>query len=596
MSPLNSPPSPPVASQGERDAEIGSVRAARVRMAGWGLALAMGFIQTWRSRHAMNPDGVSYLDVAEAYLAADWSAAINATWSPLFSWLIAAATALIRPSSYWEFTVVHLVNFVVYALSLLTFEFLLTELLRARRGDNAPRGRHSSGSSDEWAWRLLGYSLFVWSALAMINLTLVTPDMCVAALTYLAAGILLRLRNPSVRWWLPVGLGVTLGVGYLAKAAMFPLAFVFLGVGLVAWRVPRSIAVRRVVVAVAGFVAVAGPYVVVLSIAKGYPTWGAVSKLVYAWCVDNAPRSPPCGAASAERHFLHATRQISDAPAVFEFATPVAGTYPPWYDPSRWYEGVTPRVSPRRMLGRLLVHSLEYLRILAPMVAVFGVLWWASGRSVGSANSVRAFATLTVPSVVALLMYGMIYIETRYLGPFMVLLTLGAFAGLHPPEARNGEWLLGGAAVSLAAVLAAPLVVALLLNAVVLASRPELTGRGAHTQWQVAEALRRTGLDRGDQVAVIGEEVAPYWARLAGLKVVAQIPTWDEADRFWAADSATRTRVTRLLATAGAEAVVAGGMPTWAPREGWRPLGTTGYQVLVVDDQPERREGLRESR
>ena len=34
----------------------------------------------------MISDGVSYLDIGDAYFRGDWKAAVNAYWSPVYSW------------------------------------------------------------------------------------------------------------------------------------------------------------------------------------------------------------------------------------------------------------------------------------------------------------------------------------------------------------------------------------------------------------------------------------------------------------------------------------------------------------------------------
>src|SRR3954447_1440755 len=41
----------------------------------------------------MNPDGVSYLTIARQYLDGHFADAINAYWSPLYSWLLVPLTA-----------------------------------------------------------------------------------------------------------------------------------------------------------------------------------------------------------------------------------------------------------------------------------------------------------------------------------------------------------------------------------------------------------------------------------------------------------------------------------------------------------------------
>jgi hypothetical protein len=48
-----------------------------VRIVFWLVALSLGAVQAWSGRNAMNADGISYLDIADAYMRADWHAAIN---------------------------------------------------------------------------------------------------------------------------------------------------------------------------------------------------------------------------------------------------------------------------------------------------------------------------------------------------------------------------------------------------------------------------------------------------------------------------------------------------------------------------------------
>ena len=66
----------------------------------WSFATLAGLIQCWSYRFWIEPDGVNYLDVANAYLRHDWSVAINSYWSPLYSWLLALTFYVTRPSGY----------------------------------------------------------------------------------------------------------------------------------------------------------------------------------------------------------------------------------------------------------------------------------------------------------------------------------------------------------------------------------------------------------------------------------------------------------------------------------------------------------------
>src|SRR5882724_1399394 len=119
-------------------AMIPSLRKTNILL--WFFAVTVELTQIWANRFSIDPDGVNYLDVANAYLRHDWRNAISAHWSPLWSWLLGGALWLFRPSPYWESTLVHLVNFVIYLLALLCFAFFLNELMALRL--NETNGNH----------------------------------------------------------------------------------------------------------------------------------------------------------------------------------------------------------------------------------------------------------------------------------------------------------------------------------------------------------------------------------------------------------------------------------------------------------------------
>src|SRR5688572_4382331 len=49
-------------------------------------------------RYQINPDAISYISIAQKYLAGDFGAAINAYWSPLYSWLLMPFLAIGIPA------------------------------------------------------------------------------------------------------------------------------------------------------------------------------------------------------------------------------------------------------------------------------------------------------------------------------------------------------------------------------------------------------------------------------------------------------------------------------------------------------------------
>src|SRR5690348_8325193 len=79
----------------------------RLRWLGRLVAIVLCGLHAWVARHTMNPDGISYLDVGDAYGRGDWGNALNTYWSPLYCWILEGALALVRPTPYWECAVVH---------------------------------------------------------------------------------------------------------------------------------------------------------------------------------------------------------------------------------------------------------------------------------------------------------------------------------------------------------------------------------------------------------------------------------------------------------------------------------------------------------
>ena len=110
-----------------------------------------------------------------------------------------------------------------------------------------------------WAVFAMGYAVFLWSSLSLIHIHLVAPDMLMAGFVYLSVGLLLQI------WARPQGflrfalLGAALALGYLAKAPVFPLAFVFFAMAWLLtgdWRK----ATPRTLTAVLAFLAVGAPW------------------------------------------------------------------------------------------------------------------------------------------------------------------------------------------------------------------------------------------------------------------------------------------------------------------------------------------------
>ena len=313
-----------------------------------------------------------------------------------------------------------------------------------------------------------------------------TPDMCVAAFVYLASGVVIRIRAGEGSWALFSLLGVVLGMGYLAKAAMFPLAFVFLMTSLFAAGSLRR-ALPRTLLGLAVFFLVGGPYMLALSRVKGRFTFGESGRLNYAEFVSGVTRFIHWqGQGRGTGTPKHPTPQISDLPPAYEFATPVGGTYPPWYDQSYWYEGVIARFDLKGQLMALSETGYEYSVMLGDQEGLLvGLLAFFLLGYRGWPSWIRLARQwhLTGPALAALTMYALVCVKSRYVPSFIVLLWMGLFSGVDLPNSTRIRKATRCVAIAMVVAIA-------LLSARAIA-RDLVYGMNhpGHLQWEIARFL-----------------------------------------------------------------------------------------------------------
>lgn len=281
-------------------------------------------IQVLFWRNMMDADGMSYLDVAHAYAEGDWAGAVNAYWSPLYSWLLTALIVIFHLSPRQEIAVTNALSFVLFLLALAAFSFFLHQLL-ARTSVAEERTERASNR----AWLALAYAALAYACISLTHVGRGGPDLLLAASFYMAMGLMLRFARASTRE-IPTGLllGAVLGLGYLAKAVMFPVAVLALVCfGVLTRRAKRG--TLGLALAILAFGGISAPWIATLSHAKGRWTYGDTGRLNYFWYVNDGAQGDP-----AYGRILHPPRELSRSPVVYEFAEPVRGTYPLWYDPS----------------------------------------------------------------------------------------------------------------------------------------------------------------------------------------------------------------------------------------------------------------------
>jgi hypothetical protein len=79
-------------------------------------------------------------------------------------------------------------------------------------------------------------------------------------------------------------------------------------------------------------------------------------------------------------------------------------------------------------------------------------------------------------------------------------------------------------------------------------------------------------------VGYIGTGLDAYWAHLAGVRIIAEIPDKEQA-YFVTADAARRQQILALFTSVGARAVVTRNADAANPADGWRPIPGTHHFI-----------------
>ena len=551
------------------------------------VVLAIGVIAAWDGGNMeVVDDGTSYSDLADAWLSHDWNTAANGYWSPAYPWLLAGALRIFQPSLYWEPVVVRGVNLFAYLVALLSFTFFWRELTRSI--NRRATAMELKNVLPQRSWLLLGVALFTFCAVGLIRVQSSTPDMCLSAAIFSIATILVRMKN-EMSWTLFAWLGVVLGLGYLIKAVMFPMAFVFLVAAYIAVGNKRQ-GVLRLVLTSAVFVVISGPWILLLSHAKGRFTFGDSGKLSYLWFVNqdfsDVGYPFPWNGSAEEGTPRHPMRELLASPHVFEFSAPYRGSYPLWNDPSYWYEGAKVKFHLKQQMRTVRRSISRYIQIFERQSTLLAgtIFLLLVGRSWKGVLSSSWY--LLLPAITGLALYGLVLVNNRYIAAFLVLLWSGLFAELYLLHLKGHFELLAPLSLAMAVTLSMPLGLPIAADILQTVRKLHVHSPIDNYDADVAAHLREMGLRPGDR---LGYFQAPqngtkkYWARLAKMTIVTDM-SYQDVDGFWQSDPATQARVIEAFGSTGVRAIVAFDVPAAARKMGWQKVGKSDYYVLPCCD------------
>jgi hypothetical protein len=581
---------------GRQQAEViaaGKMPLLGTMLIGAGICALLTLPMAWAVRHLISGDGGSYLEMATNSLKLGPSYLFsNGYWSPGYPLLIAIVLKLLNPGWASELIAVHVLDWLICSVSYLTFTYFFFHLLLwAERG----RTTEPRSETDRWgAGRLpivvFGYTL-VLIANMDISLWIVGPVMLMEGLVYLAAGLALRLGMKGARPIHHVLLGLTLAAGYMAKAPMLPMGLALLAF-LFVWPLDARMKRKGALLAAAAFILGILPVVISLSVAKGRPTFGDSGRLNYAWYVDEISRDVVWNPALPGGATLtHPAEILANDPPIRKFASIGNATFPYWYDPSVWYEGLQAKF-------HLKMQVWQYLRALGlrEKVMVGGggttleglALRWTpvwAGMAAFVLLGLRARNIIQILGrqiwllfwpLTALWMFSSVLLEYRYLTGFLVL---GSITLVVATWRSMGEKKSAGILLTVAVGL-------LLMYAPVLAKGILLGdwggpwGQGQNEalgNLAGIEELRELGIGSGNELASINFPTISYPAHLLGAKCDIQVLAKDPA-RFAELPAPDVERILNLLRAHGAKALVSGtGRPGFKNDIGWIRLNNTTF-------------------
>ena len=527
------------------------------------VSMALGLAQAWISRFYMTHDGVAYLDMGDAYLRHDWHTAINGYFNPLYAWIQTLARIIIHPSPYWEFPVVHLVNFGIFVVAVFAFDYFLRGLLKDRE--------------DDFAIRFIAYSIFLWSSLELMRVSMIEPDMIICACVYAALGTLVRRPNTS-----PVALGTALAIGYYTKAWMFPLALIIL---LAAWKLlPR----RSAFIAAGTFLLLCVPLVAMLSLSTGHLTIGDTSRLNYDWYVNNLDMSRFWqGGPLKAGNPIHPARVILDSPRAYEFGGVFPVTNAIWYDQSYWYRGLHMWFAPRLLARAFIANTLALAKLLILqgggfLIGLILCLLLQKDKTSGRDRTPGLYAWLV--GLAALLFLCAVLTEPRYIASLVTILFLVPFSSLNGriPKTLAIAVGIGGLACTLC-----------FTSITTRQGEPirPFQYTPQNDAWLLAIGLQHLGLQPNESVASAGNGAGGplvLGLRLMRARIVAQLD-WNV--KFWQLSASDQQRVLAALASTGAKFAIADAPPPNPEQAaGWQQVGSSNYYAYSLTASTPKKE------
>lgn len=373
-------------------------------------------------------------------------------------------------------------------------------------------------------------------------------------------------------------LGFALALCYFAKPNGFAVSIGALFTLFVSSRSGRRVS-YQIGIAASVFVALSVPFVVLMSKHVGRVSIGEAGIVNYLVWVNQSGSGQEIGPAMVELiqsgTLVHPPQVLLRKPLAVEFVSPLGGVYP-WHDDfSYWIAGAKVHFKLREQVNAVLLSCLAIEDLVPTLGAVLGGVFslflfaFARGKKRNRLDPSQWW--LITWSLLVCGTFALVHLESRYLEPFLVFLSIVAFRAAMGIVERDVE-IVVVLAVSFALIL--PAAVDLRRGLGHMVRDAAFSTRRTDDGVVIAGAIRSLGVNAGDYVAVVGSGYSVISAaRLARVRIMVEIP---DADAFWHLGEIERSELNRRLADVHVKALLTTDVtqrsddPTWYEVKGLR--------------------------
>lgn len=384
-------------------------------------AAAICLIITWFFRALLNPDGVSYLDLARLVRIGDWDGYVQGYWSPLYPAIIAALSLLTTGSPLALVILAHVVN----GMAAIAGIALLWWWGRQTRHPFVTR-------------TLL--ATFLLASTGLPRIEAVTPDVLLQGLMVWIGYELVFHRDRR-----PVASGVALGLAFLGKTSVWPWLLLSLPFRL--WGAGDRDGRRRVFVSSGVALLVAAVWIVPLSVKAGHLNAGTAGRLNYGWYIEGSNARTPDTDTGRHRAYQEVVVDPTHRLDLVDFVSADRWTYAPWSDPTAWDAGIETSNAKAPEIGELLAYwgrqarrtfGFWMLPVLLGVLLPCAVAFWRPGLASSLTRTQRPTLVAFLLGLAGIVQFVLIHSEPRLIAPFVLLLGLAALQLFFAAPLPNG--------------------------------------------------------------------------------------------------------------------------------------------------------------